>query len=137
MDGKILNWIVFQNGGSSAQLNQRYLCLSHSMLAVDRYPDHVGFHFFNSNRFNGYSSFGLLLAFVIFQWTHFVNEVNQRQMIVYHISNHRAIEFIDRGILFCGGFFVVRMNGARFDCMSSPIVLPMGFNDPIHQSAWP
>jgi competence protein ComEC len=44
-----------------------------------------------------YASFGLTLVFVIFQWNHFFHEVNQKQMIVYHITNHQAVERIDRG----------------------------------------
>ncbi len=47
-----------------------------------------------------YASFGLTLVFVIFQWNHFFHEVNQKQMIVYNITNHQAVERIDRGRYF-------------------------------------
>ena len=44
-----------------------------------------------------YVSFALTLAFTIVQWNHFFESVDQKQMIVYSINKHQAIEFIDRG----------------------------------------
>jgi hypothetical protein len=44
-----------------------------------------------------YVAFGFTLVFTFIQWNHFSHEVDQKQMVVYSISKHRAIEFIDRG----------------------------------------
>ncbi len=44
-----------------------------------------------------YLSFILTFAFTFFQWSHFFDTIKQKQMILYSINNHQAIEFISSG----------------------------------------
>lgn len=44
-----------------------------------------------------YTSFSLVIIFTFLQWNHFSQLVDQRQLIVYSINKHQALEFIDQG----------------------------------------
>ena len=94
---KALNWIVFKTEALPFSLiNNIYISAFQCWLLMGMLISLIFVFQFRSIKWL-YVSFGLTLLFVIIQWHHFFNEVNQKQMIVYHITNHHAVELIVRG----------------------------------------
>jgi len=60
-----------------------------------------------------YTSFALTIVFTFLQWNHFFELVDQRQLIVYSINNHQAIEFIDRGQSYFVGDSILLQDSER------------------------
>jgi competence protein ComEC len=94
---KALNWIVFKTEALPLSLiNNIHLTIFQCWLLMGILLSMILLFEFKSVKWL-YSAFGLTIIFAVIQWSHFSNEVNQRQMNVYSINNHRAIELVDCG----------------------------------------
>lgn len=94
---RALNWIVFKTEALPFSLiNDIHITAFQCLLLSSLIIGLILLFQFRSISWL-YVSFGLTLLFAIVQWRHFFNDVNQRQLIVYDIANHRALELIDHG----------------------------------------
>jgi competence protein ComEC len=94
---KALNWIVFKTEGLPFSLiNNIHLTIFQCWLLMGILVSLILLFEFRTIKWL-YAAFGLTLIFAFAQWSHFSNEVDQQQMVVYSINKHKAIEFIDRG----------------------------------------
>lgn len=94
---KALNWVVFRTEALPFSLiNNIYISTFQCWMLAGMLVTLILVFEFKSIRWL-YISFGLSIVFALLQWNHFFESVNQKEMIVYSINNHQAIEFIDRG----------------------------------------
>ncbi|HEV8513191.1 MAG TPA: ComEC/Rec2 family competence protein [Cyclobacteriaceae bacterium] len=94
---KALNWIVFSTEALPFSLiNNIYVSAFQCWVLAAMLVALILVFEFKSMRWL-YTSLVLVVVFAFLQWNHFFESVDQRQMIVYSINNHQAIEFIDRG----------------------------------------
>jgi len=94
---KALNWIVFRTEALPFSLiDNIYISTFQCWVLAGMLVTLILVFEFKSIRWL-YISFGLSIVFALLQWNHFFESVNQKEMIVYSINNHQAIEFIDRG----------------------------------------
>ncbi|MBI3483471.1 MAG: ComEC family competence protein, partial [Bacteroidetes bacterium] len=95
---KALNWIVFKTEALPMSLiNNIHLTIFQCWLLMGILVLLILLFEFKSVKWL-YASFGLAAIFTVIQWNHFTRNVDQKQMIVYSINNHRAIEFHDQGL---------------------------------------
>ncbi|HCW09016.1 MAG TPA: hypothetical protein DGG95_16795 [Cytophagales bacterium] len=94
---KILNGIVFTTESLPLSLiNNIHITIFQCWLLMAILLALVLLFEFKSIRWL-YIAFSCTFLFSLIQWMHFTNEVDQKQMIVYSINKHSAIEFIDHG----------------------------------------
>ncbi len=94
---KALNWIVFKTEALPMSLiNGIHISIFQCWLLMGILIALILLFEFRSAQWL-YVSFAFAIIFSVAEWQHFFEDVNQKQMIVYSINNHRAIEFIDRG----------------------------------------
>jgi competence protein ComEC len=94
---KALNWIVFKTESLPLSLiNNIHLTILQCWLLMGILISLTLLFQWKSLKWL-YTSFAMTIAFVAIQWIHFNDDVNQKQMVVYSINNHQAIEFIDKG----------------------------------------
>jgi len=94
---KALNWIVFKTEALPMSLiNNIYINTLQCWLLMGILLSMIFLFEFKTIRWL-YSALGFTIIFTVLQWSHFAAEVNHKQMIVYSINNHQAIEFMDRG----------------------------------------
>ena len=103
---KALNWIVFKTEALPFSLiNGIHLTIFQCWLLMGILVSFILLLEFKSVKWL-YAAFSLTVLFTIIQWNHFSTNVDQKQMVVYNVSNHRAIEFIDHG---CSYFYADSM----------------------------
>src|SRR5258706_9192065 len=94
---KALNWIVFKTEALPFSLiNNIHLTIFQCWLLMGILVTLILMFEFKTIKWL-YAAFGVTIIFTLMQWSHFSNEVDQKQMVVYSINKHDAIEFIDRG----------------------------------------
>jgi len=94
---KALNWIVFTTEDLPMSLiNNIYIDTFQCLLLIGILLSMILLFELKSVKWL-YVSFVLTIAFSFLQWNHFFESINQKQLIVYSINKHQAIEFIDRG----------------------------------------
>lgn len=94
---KALNWTVFTTEALPYSLiNNIHLTTLQCWLLMGILVSLILLFEFRSPKWL-YLSFALTIVFTVAQWGHFNSNVNQKQMIVYSINKHQAIEFIDHG----------------------------------------
>src|SRR5258708_23838146 len=92
-----LNWIVFKTEALPFSLiNNIHLSVFQCWLLMGILVSLILLFELKSVKWL-YTAFSLTVIFAIIQWNHFATDVNQKQMVVYSINNHQAIEFIDHG----------------------------------------
>ncbi len=94
---KALNWIVFKTEALPFSLiNDIHLTIFQCWLLMGILVSFILLFEFKSVKWL-YAAFSFTILFTIIQWNNFSVNVDQKQMVVYSISNHGAIEFIDHG----------------------------------------
>src|SRR5258706_7022515 len=94
---KALNWIVFKTEALPFSLiNDIHLTIFQCWLLMGILVSFILLFEFKSVKWL-YAAFSLTILFTIIQWNHFSTNVDQKQMVVYSVNNHKAIEFIDHG----------------------------------------
>ncbi len=94
---KALNWIVFKTEALPYSLiNNIHITIFQCWLLMGILIALILLFELKSIKWL-YVSVVLAIGFSILQWSHFVDTINQKQLIVYAINKHTAIEFIDRG----------------------------------------
>src|SRR5258706_1703272 len=94
---KALNWIVFKTEALPFSLiNNIHITIFQCWLLMGILVAFILLFEFKSIKWL-YVSFALVLIFMFAQWNHFFKGVDQKQLIVYSINNHQAIEYINQG----------------------------------------
>jgi len=94
---KALNWTVFKTEALPMSLiNNIHITTFQCLLLVSIIVALILLVEFKSIRWL-YFAFGFVLIYTIMQWQHFFKSIDQKQLIVYSINKHQAIEFVDRG----------------------------------------
>lgn len=94
---KALNWTVFKTESLPYSLiNNIHLTILQCWLLMGILLSLILLFESRSSKWL-YVSFAFAVVFTVAQWNHFDSTVNQKQMIVYSINKHQAIEFIDNG----------------------------------------
>jgi competence protein ComEC len=126
---KALNWIVFKTESLPMSLiDNLYInafqggLLFGILLSILRMIESKSIRWF----------YVLVVCVVMFswaQWHHFVTSVNQSQLIVYSISNHSAVDWIDRGHLYFEADSVLKTDGQGIRFHIQPNRLAHGVRD--------
>ncbi len=94
---KVLNWTVFKTEALPFSLiNNIHITAFQCWLLIGILLALILVFEFKSIKWL-YTSFSLVIIFTFIQWNHFFESIDQRQLIVYSINKHQAIEFIDHG----------------------------------------
>jgi len=94
---KLMNWIVFKTEALPMSLiNDIHISLFQCWLLMGILVTLILLFEFKSIQWL-YFSFFLVTMFTVEQWNHFFNFVDQKQLIVYSVNGHKALEYIDRG----------------------------------------
>jgi competence protein ComEC len=95
---QLLNWLVFKTEALPFSLiSEIYLTTFQCWLIIGILVFLVGMIQYRSIK-GLYGGMALMIILIFTQFKHFQKDVNQKQFVIYSISGHSAMEWIDHGI---------------------------------------